>query len=511
MAREKKAQSVWAVTAITTIGVFVAVIVAGDLLRAKGADASIEALPRPNRILAHSAEYSAPMLKALKIDPKNPLHLEFVIDAADKAAVTKDDAAMLVRYFLAGLTLPGEDLWVNLSPYEKDRVVPDALGATDLGNQMLAQDYVLKQIAASFTAPTDRVGKMYWKELNSRIAQLTGTAAAPVDTFNKIWVVPQKATVYESNNIAAIEESGLDVMLEHDYLAASKNQATSGNDASAEAAKSVLREKVIPAISDEVNRGAHFAPLRQMFSALILAKWFKAKVQNSFYRAYVDRSKTAGVDTVKPADNKAVFDRYVLAFEKGCYDYLRKQVDPGTGKMFARRYFSGGINGDTQVSGQKVTKDEMAVALHTIKGRPAVVAVDLTKKMMLDEKRVAPGATAQATTVATTSAVSDIVSDSVQKAVQKTADTVVAGKPVATIQEAEKAEVAQVAAATADAGVKKEDVGGIDLKSITVEGISGVAPVEMAPVDMQAFAGFDFEITALERYKTPEAMLASFI
>jgi len=340
----RKANAIW-VTVVSIVAVtFVAAFLAGDLLRVKSADAAVAELPAPNKMLSHSKDYSAPMLKAIKIDPKNPLHLEFVIDSANKAEVTQEDASVLIRYFLAGLTVPSENLWVNLSPYEKDRVISEDLGETDLGNQMLAQDYILKQMSASFTAPTDRVGKAYWKDLNERVAQISGTAATQVDTFNKIWIVPQKATVYENNNIAAIADSGLDVMLEHDYLAASKQGAKGEtSDAVADAAKEALRERVIPVITEEVNRGAHFATLRQMFSALILAKWFKAKLQNSFYQVYFNQSKMSGVDTMQPKDNKVVFDRYVQAFQKGCYDYLKKDVDPATGKTFARRYFSGGV------------------------------------------------------------------------------------------------------------------------------------------------------------------------
>ena len=55
----------------------------------------------------------------------------------------------LVKYFLAALTIPEKDLWVNLSPYEKDRVITDEFGSTEMGRDLLAQDYMLKQLTSS--------------------------------------------------------------------------------------------------------------------------------------------------------------------------------------------------------------------------------------------------------------------------------------------------------------------------------------------------------------------------
>ena len=29
----------------------------------------------------------------------------------------------MIKYFFAALTIPDKDIWVNLSPYEKDRMI----------------------------------------------------------------------------------------------------------------------------------------------------------------------------------------------------------------------------------------------------------------------------------------------------------------------------------------------------------------------------------------------------
>src|SRR5207247_264269 len=49
-------------------------------------------------------------------------------------------------------------------------------------------------------------------------------AQIPVNTFNKVWIVADKADVFERSNAAYIVGAHLKVMLEEDYLALEKNQ-----------------------------------------------------------------------------------------------------------------------------------------------------------------------------------------------------------------------------------------------------------------------------------------------
>ncbi len=66
---------------------------------------------------------------------------------------------------MTSLTVPEGDLWVNLSPYEPDRIVPQALGQTEMGRDLLAQDYLLKQITASLMNPEGESGKKFWERI----------------------------------------------------------------------------------------------------------------------------------------------------------------------------------------------------------------------------------------------------------------------------------------------------------------------------------------------------------
>ena len=84
-------------------------------------------LPAPGQMVALSPAFSPVVLKGIKLDPKNPFRFHFYVDRGDSRLnpdELKNESAKLIKYFLASLTIPEKDLWVNLSPYEKDRIIP---------------------------------------------------------------------------------------------------------------------------------------------------------------------------------------------------------------------------------------------------------------------------------------------------------------------------------------------------------------------------------------------------
>ena len=173
-----------------------------------------------------STPFAPLALKGLVVNPKKPLEFQFIVDTGrgpqDNVTV-KDQANQLVKYFLAGLTIPEGDLWVNLSPYEKNRMVPEALGQTDLGRDLLAQDYILKQLTASLIYPEKDLGKEFWNRVYAKAQAKFGTTNIPVNTFNKVWILPDQAQVFENVNAAYVTKATLKVMLDEDYLALKKH------------------------------------------------------------------------------------------------------------------------------------------------------------------------------------------------------------------------------------------------------------------------------------------------
>ena len=345
-------------------------------------------LPVPGTLVMESAQFTPVQLKGIKFDPKNPFNLAFILDEGSAKlndGQLKEESAKLIRYFLAALTTPGKDMWVNLSPYESNRVLPESFSATDLGNDMLAQDYMLKQLAASLTYPESELGKKYWDTLNNYKLQITNSKLPNNQNTNlksvicnlqsnaanaafKVWIAPDLTQVYEVGTSVFITKSTLKVLTEADYLAMQNNSGVGARHASPAITggtcpsptgnvTDAFKQHILPVIEKEVNTGKNFAQFRQMHSAIILAAWFKNRLKDSIYQQlYIDKQKTQGIEAQDPQAKDKIFNQYVEAFKKGAYNYIRKEfvgarhaspaitggTCPSPTRITRRQYFSGG-------------------------------------------------------------------------------------------------------------------------------------------------------------------------
>ncbi len=322
-------------------------------------------LSRPGEMVALSPACHPPVIDGVKIHADEPFRFDFILDKGDAAGAgersIKDESARLIKYFLAALTVPENDLWVNLSPYEKDRIVPETFGRTEMGRDLLAQDYFLKQLTASLMSPDGDLGKEFWRDVYKQAREKFGTSDIPVDTFNKVWIVPEKAVVYENGNTAYVVRSRLKVLLESDYLAASHGAASQTlPSAIQDDVKRSIRAIILPALEKEVNESWNFAQLRQVYHSLILATWYKQKFKESLLsKAYVDRKKVNGVNIVDPGETKQIWEQYVQAFQKGAYNFIREEKDPVSGDLIPKKYFSGGCS--LKITDMSMTTDMAAL------------------------------------------------------------------------------------------------------------------------------------------------------
>ena len=323
-------------------------------------------LPAPGAMVGMSAAVQPVLLRGLTFDPADPMAFDFLIDPGDSGLsgeALKEEAGRLIRYFMTALTVPDDDLWVNLSPYEADRIIPDPLSRTEMGRDLLAQDYLLKQVAASLLYPEGTTGQAFWPRVYAaagRDAHLAadGSSPAEVETLSKVWVMPDFAEVYEDGDTALILDSRLRVMTEADFLA--REGAETPVDPAADQANALLREVLVPAVEREVNTGENFSRLRQMYHALVLAAWFKRNLRDHVLaKVYVGRNKTGGIDPVDPGLRQRIYTQYLAAFRQGVYNYIREDQDPRTQQVIPRRYFSGGgkFSGQAVSSSIRLTRD----------------------------------------------------------------------------------------------------------------------------------------------------------
>ena len=353
-------------------------------------------MPQPGTLVALSPAFTPAHLKGMVIDPNAPFKFDFIVDKGDEPLSTaqkQDEYQKLIKYFLAALAVPDKEQWVNLSPYEQDRIIPDSFGLTGMGRDLLAQDYLLKQIASSLTNPDEALGKKFWDQVYAQAHEKFGTTDIPASTINKVWIVPDKADMYEKDNTVIIVDSHLKVMLEEDYLALQQNAIVEPSsvpqaDEMGKATSRIMREIIIPAIEKEVNEGKNFAPLRQVVSGMILATWYKMRLKETILgKVYADKAKLKGIDQ-DPKANQEIYTQYVEAFKKGVFNMIKEDVDQLTQEIIPRKYFSGGferamlaskmkISGELAMSTADAVRDRCERAMGQLEqsGRPSESAM----------------------------------------------------------------------------------------------------------------------------------------
>ena len=313
-------------------------------------------LPLPGTMVKRSPAFVPIMLRGLTIHPQDPFAFDFIIDSGNSQSSPeeiKQESERLVTYFLAALTMPQDDLWVNLSPYEGERIIPDALSRTGLGRDLLAQDYLLKQLSSSLIHPESETGRQFWDRVYQKAWEKYGTTEVPINTFNKVWIMPAQADVYEHGQTVYITHTRLKVMLDEDYLAMENNvhnrllgtDQLSSNEVkeSSSLSAQIVREIILPEIEKEVNEGRNFASLRQIYHCLILAQWYKETVKESILsREYVGHKKIEGITLDDHQIKEKIYTQYMAAARQGAFNLIREDYDTYKQKTIPRKYFSGG-------------------------------------------------------------------------------------------------------------------------------------------------------------------------
>jgi len=282
----------------------------------------------------------------------------------------KSSATILLDYFKIGLSLPNDKFWVNLRPDSQDEIIDDELAKTDLGKVMLEADLKLKQDTALFTSPQTPQGKEYWNKLYQRAGELFGTENITIPTLTRPWIVPGEIILRESsdNNSKAsqgayIYKANLKVMLEEDYLKNSNqkpvtsNQIYSFNDPRLKElnlySTQLIRELILPKLTQKVNSSKDYANLRQVYFSLILARWFKETYKGRFsggnsllertvpMTKLIDSGDLTNLTSKEAWDKSTYFNAYQKSFKEGEYN-LSEPVYTPTGQVI-RRYMSGGM------------------------------------------------------------------------------------------------------------------------------------------------------------------------
>lgn len=260
-----------------------------------------------DKLISVSKQISEPILKGIKLDLNSDNKIELIFDSNDRQNTKDEYVRLLSKYFLAALSMPDEKIWVNLSPYESDRIINDALVQTDLGKVLIEQDLLLKQLASSLTYPGTYLGKKYWQNHST-------------NNDTKIWIKSGNVELIENGTTILIKEAKLKVSSEN-----------------------LNNEILIPSIEEEVNHGQNFNPLRQIYSAVILAKYLKHKLKHGNFKALANSEVNNGIRHKHAAIKEDTYKQYLASVKNGTYNVALKIKDENN-KRIKRNYFCGGID-----------------------------------------------------------------------------------------------------------------------------------------------------------------------
>ena len=307
---------------------------------------------------------------SIVLDKFRPLHLRYLqfdsqannfnllLDKGNSKTLSKPfvekSTQTLLNYFFIGVTLPNDSFWVNLRPDSPDNVIDPLLAQTDIGKILLEADVQLKKDTAKFTSPETPEGKEYWDKLYEKSGQIFGSQNVTIPTLTRPWIVPNEIILRETVDNAYIYKATLKVMLEEDYLKGSAvyNFSDPRLKELNTYASQVLREKIIPKLTQEVNTSKRYAGLRQVYYSLILAQWFKqrfanavipaqAGIQANQYISLIDRKNLINLTSKESWSKNTYFQQYQKSFKDGEYNFKVPMTTP-YGQVI-RSYFSGGI------------------------------------------------------------------------------------------------------------------------------------------------------------------------
>ncbi|MFA5345415.1 MAG: metallophosphoesterase [Candidatus Omnitrophota bacterium] len=295
-------------------------------------------------------------------DKFRPLHLRYLsydnlnnnfkllLDKGDakglKEANLEQSTRVLLSYFFVGISLPNDSFWVNLRPDQEGNMIDPDLARTDVGKILLEADLQLKKDTAKFTSPETPEGKEYWNKLYQKAGEIFGSENITIPTLTRPWIIPGEIIIREAKDNAYIYKATLKVCLEQDYLKDSSAYSFQDerlkelNEYSAQ----IIRERILPKLTKEVNTARRYAELRQVYYSLILAQWFKQRFlgKGGLYSWLIDKKNLDGLTSKSDWSKTAYFKEYQKSFKDGEYN-VQESVYTFSGKT-TRSYFSGGIS-----------------------------------------------------------------------------------------------------------------------------------------------------------------------
>ena len=310
------------------------------------------------------------------------------VKGGSKITKLADASQRLIDFLLIGLILPNDKFWVNLNPWEPERIVDEDVGTTDVGRIMLEADLQMKGDFCKYENPGETdVGAKYWEQLDKKQEELVNKCMSDhpgqiEDTDNVLfqaatrhWIVPDEITAYGNGDEIYIAEATLSIYSEPVYEHSTfeiVNQSKSLLSAEClksleqavkeygRYAKELEEELILPFVVEEVNNGDQYSALRQVYLSLALAQWYKERFEDtSMFSDLMDSANLTGLESEETWSPRDIWEDYVKSYEKGEYHY-EKEISYTKGNLIiteTRVYSGGGVDFADTVSRTSVAGD----------------------------------------------------------------------------------------------------------------------------------------------------------
>jgi hypothetical protein len=285
------------------------------------------------------------------VDGSGSGQLRFSADTgASRSAGTNAYSGLAINrslaYFFIGLGIPDDKLWVNLKPGGQDQIIDPSLKGTDLGKILLSADLTLKKDASEITNPRhSAIGRRYWDQLYAKAAEL-GVDEMPV--ANRIWITPGSVVVAEDRTSIRIVRSELSVSLETDRSSTENRGNDQKQRALDEYSSALMRELILPQLNKKVNSSPAYENLRQVYRAVILARWYRQRsgIGDPTLIQRVKQTVPDDLPASVPYTCDQIYREYMASLRQGEYNFSENTSGrlQAYMELITRRYFSGGVD-----------------------------------------------------------------------------------------------------------------------------------------------------------------------
>jgi hypothetical protein len=265
-----------------------------------------------------------------------------LVDSEADSCVWDDEVGLqsLMDEFVALAALSPDDIWVNLSPFEPNRILSPALSNHPLGEILIQQDMALKQTAAKVVHPDHRFGRVFWQEWLADGGEMT--------MGNKVWIVPAQAQVNERSQVRWINSAPLTVLSDEQYVLGEHRTGS---------VNSRLRQALITELAEIVNSQSDFFPVRRLLRSLIVIRLIEEDIASTLREPLFEFRGGSFSSRVH-----SLYEQYLDLYQQGSFSVVFERYDPVTQVIRSHKLQSGGLRLDRPA--WEATPDAHDLQLH---------------------------------------------------------------------------------------------------------------------------------------------------